>query len=56
MTLGAVREIDDTATQTPPPQFFGADQVAKASAAAVPIEAGSQQLSVNVSVTFAVSG
>ena len=53
--LGAVRNIDDTGTELPQPQFLGANQFAKDSAASVPIEAGSQQLSVNVAVTFAVS-
>jgi uncharacterized protein YggE len=54
--LGAVRNIDDTGSELPQPQFFGADQLGRTSAtSAVPIEAGSQQLSVNVAVTFAVS-
>jgi uncharacterized protein YggE len=54
--LGAVRNIDDTGSELPQPQFLGADQLARTNAtSAVPIEAGSQQLSVNVAVTFAVS-
>jgi uncharacterized protein len=53
--LGAVRTIDDTGTELPPPQFYGSADYAKSAAAAVPIEAGSQQLSVDVAVTFAVS-
>lgn len=53
--LGAVRKIDDTGTEIPPPQYLSAGRFASDTAAAVPIEAGSQQLSVNVAVTFAVS-
>ena len=56
VTLGAVRTIDDTGTETPVPQFFAADKLAANQASSVPLEAGSQQLSVNVAVTFAVSG
>lgn len=52
--LGAVRTINDTGSELPQPQFFNATSDLKASAG-VPIEAGSQQLSVNVAVTFAVS-
>ena len=53
--LGAVRTIDDTGNEVPQPQFFGSPAAFRADqAAAVPFEAGSQQLSVNVSVTFAV--
>ena len=54
LTLGAVRTISDTGNEVPQPEFFGANTPAAAKAA-VPIEAGSQQLSVDVSVTFAVS-
>jgi uncharacterized protein YggE len=55
MKLGAVRTIDDTGTDVPQPQFFQAGGLTADKAASVPLEAGSQQLSVNVSVTFAVS-
>ena len=54
LKLGAVRSITDTGNEVPQPQFFGAAEAASGRAA-VPIEAGSQQLSVNVSVVFAVS-
>jgi uncharacterized protein len=54
--LGAVRNIDDTGNELPQPQFFGANDLATTNAGApVPIEPGSQQLSVHVAVTFAVS-
>jgi len=55
LTLGAVREIDDTGTELPQPQYLSSGSFARNQAAAVPIEPGSQQLSVNVDVTFAVS-
>lgn len=55
VTLGAVRKIDDTGTENPQPQFLTPSSFARNQAASVPIEAGSQQLSVNVAVTFAVS-
>jgi uncharacterized protein len=53
MKLGTVRKIDDTGTDVPTPQFFNAPLAAD-KAAATPIEAGSQQLSVDVSLTFAL--
>jgi uncharacterized protein YggE len=49
--LGSIRTIDDTGTQVPQENFYGADSLQKASAA-VPIEPGSQQLSVDVVVVF----
>jgi uncharacterized protein YggE len=52
--LGSIRTIDDTGTQVPTLQFNGADSLQKASGA-VPIEAGSQQLSVDVVVVFDIS-
>ena len=53
MKLGTVRKIDDTATVVPQPlQFNGAFAAEKA--ASTPIAAGSQQLSVDVSLTFAM--
>jgi uncharacterized protein YggE len=55
VTLGAVRKIDDTGTEVPQPQYLATNSFARDQAAAVPIEAGSQQLSVNVAVTFAIS-
>jgi uncharacterized protein YggE len=54
MKLGTVRKIDDTGTAVPPPVFFS-NGFAAQRAAATPIEAGSQQLSVDVSLTFAVT-
>ena len=53
MKLGTVRKIDDTSTVVPTPQYFNAP-LASAKAAVTPIEAGSQQLSVDVSLTFAL--
>ena len=53
--LGAVRTISDTGSELPQPQFFNAPNADRGVAASVPIEAGSQQLSVNVAVTFAVA-
>lgn len=55
LKLGAVRTIADTGNELPQPQFFSGDFVKQSGASAVPIEPGSQQLSVNVAVTFAVS-
>lgn len=55
MTLGAVRTIVDTGSEIPQPQFF-AQGLSADRAASVPLEAGQQQLSVDVAVTFAVSG
>ena len=52
--LGSVRTIDDTGTQLPQTQFLG-DQTFKSAAANVPIEAGSQQLSVDVVVVFDIA-
>jgi hypothetical protein len=54
MKLGIVRKIDDTGTAVPPPVLFNGPYAAQR-AAATPIEAGSQQLSVDVSLTFAVT-
>jgi uncharacterized protein YggE len=54
MKLGTVRKIDDTGTVVPTPQFLNAP-LASGRAAATPIEAGSQQLSVDVSLTFALT-
>jgi uncharacterized protein YggE len=54
--LGAVQKIDDTGTVVPQPLQY--DNLASGASAkeAAPIQAGSQQLSVDVTVTFAVSG
>jgi uncharacterized protein len=53
MKLGTVRKIDDTSTVVPTPLFLNAPQ-ASAKAVTTPIEAGSQELSVDVSLTFAL--
>ena len=53
MKLGTVRNINDTNTVVPPPVYANG-AFASAKAASTSIEAGSQQLSVDVSVTFAV--
>ncbi len=54
VNLGSIRTIDDTGTQVPQQNFYGSDALQKASGA-VPIEAGSQQLSVDVIVVFDIS-
>ena len=54
MKLGTVRKIDDTGTVVPTPQYYNARALAADAAAPTPIEAGSQQLSVDVSLTFAL--
>jgi uncharacterized protein len=53
--LGAVRKIDDTGSVVPQPLEY-ANAPAASAKADVPIQAGSQQLSVDVTVTFAVGG
>jgi uncharacterized protein len=52
--LGAIRTIDDTGTLVPQPQEFTSNKQAFDSAA-VPLEPGSQQLSVDVEVIFAIA-
>jgi len=55
--LGAIRTIDDTGTTLPQPQFFAGRAAAnQPDATAVPLEPGSQQLSVDVTVVFDISG
>jgi uncharacterized protein len=51
--LGTVRKIDDTGTAVPQPLQFDTPFAANR-AASTPIAAGSQQLSVDVALTFAV--
>ena len=51
--LGTVRKIDDTSTTVSQPVQFNAPFAAE-KAASTPIAAGSQQLSVDVALTFAV--
>jgi len=55
VTLGPIRTIDDTGTNVPSPVSFGIGNSAS-SAAAVPVEPGSQQLSVDVTVVFDIGG
>jgi uncharacterized protein YggE len=55
VTLGPIRTIDDTGTTLPQPQYLGSGSMLKNAAAAVPVEAGSQQLSVDVTVVFDIS-
>ena len=50
--LGSIRTIDDTGTQVPFPQTFSSGRTLQDAAASVPVEAGSQQLSVDVVVVF----
>lgn len=55
MKLGTIRKIDDTVGQLPQPEFLNGDEAIVAPRVAVaPIAAGSQQLSVDVAVTFAI--
>jgi uncharacterized protein len=51
--LGAIRTIDDTGTALPQPQYFaGRAAAVNAQDSTVPLEPGSQQLSVDVTVVF----
>jgi uncharacterized protein YggE len=53
--LGAIQKIDDTATNKPYPLMFnGADATSALHAAAVPIQTGTQELTVDVTVVFAI--
>jgi uncharacterized protein YggE len=52
--LGAVRKIDDTGVVVPPPLYLNGYATDKA-AAPTPIQPGSQDLSVDVALTFAVA-
>ena len=53
VTLGSIRLIDDTGTQLPPPTtFYGGAADQAMARAAVPIETGTQELSVDVTVVF----
>jgi len=51
VTLGPIRTIDDTGTNVPSPIYHGVAN-RDMSSAAVPVEPGSQQLSVDVIVVF----
>lgn len=54
--LGAIRTIDDTAANTPQPLNFYGDAAHRALAqAAVPIQAGTQNLTVDVQVVFDIA-
>ena len=53
--LGAIRTIDDTGTALPQPQYLAQNGMLRDAAAAVPIEAGSQELSVDVTVVFDIT-
>jgi uncharacterized protein len=55
VTLGAIRTIDDTGTALSPPLTFASGTVLRNAAASVPVEAGSQQLSVDVTVVFDIT-
>jgi uncharacterized protein YggE len=52
-TLGKPTQVTET-VNAPTPLYYGGDADAKASAAQVPIQAGSAQISVTVTVVFAV--
>jgi uncharacterized protein YggE len=51
VTLGPIRTIDDTGTNVPSPVYYSAG-TAGDSMASVPVQPGSQQLSVDVTVVF----
>jgi uncharacterized protein YggE len=53
--LGSIRTIDDTGTQLPQPQAFSSSGLVRDAANSVPLEAGSQQLSVDVVVVFDIA-
>jgi uncharacterized protein YggE len=53
--LGAIRTIDDTGTLLPQPQQFSAAGRQAFDSASIPVEPGSQQLSVDVEVIFAIA-
>jgi uncharacterized protein YggE len=53
--LGPVRKIDDTGTVLPQPLPYAEGFASDSAKAATPIQAGSQDLSVDVAVTFAVN-
>jgi uncharacterized protein len=55
MKLGTVRKIDDTGTVVPQPAYLSLPYASQRAVADTPIQAGSQQLSVDVSLTFAVT-
>ncbi len=52
--LGAIRTIDDTGTQLPQTENLAAGDFSQ-KALAVPVEAGSQQLGVDVTVVFSIA-
>jgi uncharacterized protein YggE len=54
VTLGAIRTIDDTGMNVPSPVYLGPIHSA-AGTAAVPVQPGSQQLSVDVTVVFDIA-
>lgn len=54
VTLGPIRTIDDTGTNLPSPVYYDAGGASRASAE-VPIQPGSQQLSVDVTVVFDIT-
>jgi uncharacterized protein YggE len=55
VTLGPIRTIDDTGTTLPQPVYHAGLGDANAQSAAVPVEPGSQQLSVDVIVVFDIA-
>jgi len=53
-TLGAIVSVTDSTTTTPTPVDYGGD--VPAASAAVPVQSGSQQLSVSVTVVYQLAG
>jgi len=55
VTLGPIRTIDDTGTELPQQPIFNASGTSGGEGAAVPLQPGSQQLSVDVTVVFDIA-
>jgi uncharacterized protein YggE len=56
VTLGPIRTIDDTGTNLPQPLYYNSLKAAVGdTSAAVPVQPGSQQLSVDVTVVFDIA-
>lgn len=54
--LGAIRKIDNTGSELPQPNYFSYDRGMATAAETIPIEPGTQELSVSVNVEFAIAG
>jgi uncharacterized protein YggE len=54
--LGALRSIDETGTRLPPPLYYDRYEAAADAASRMPIEPGSQELTVEVTLVFDLGG